>query len=65
MGSKGLIASTAGLAPLLLEGIGDTIRVSLTPKPNGDRTEEVLAAQQILQSLSIRSFCLLYTSRCV
>ena len=56
MGSKGLIASTAGLAPLLLDGIGDTIRVSLTPKPGGDRTEEVLAAQQILQSLSIRSF---------
>src|SRR6202789_350646 len=56
MGSKGLIASTAGLAPLLLSGIGDTIRVSLTPKPNGDRTEEVQAAQQILQSLSIRSF---------
>ena len=56
MGSKGLIASTAGLAPLLLAGIGDTIRVSLTPKPGGDRTEEVLAAQQILQSLSIRSF---------
>jgi (E)-4-hydroxy-3-methylbut-2-enyl-diphosphate synthase len=56
MGAKGLIASTAGLAPLLLAGIGDTIRVSLTPKPNGDRTEEVLAAQQILQSLSIRSF---------
>ena len=56
MGAKGLIASTAGLAPLLLAGIGDTIRVSLTPKPNGDRTEEVHAAQQILQSLSIRSF---------
>ncbi len=56
MGVKGLIASTAGLAPLLLAGIGDTIRVSLTPKPGGDRTEEVLAAQQILQSLSIRSF---------
>src|SRR5208282_3084667 len=56
MGSKGLIASTAGLAPLLLAGIGDTIRVSLTPKPGGDRTEEVQAAQQILQSLSIRSF---------
>src|ERR1700723_3753529 len=49
MGSKGVIASTAGLAPLLLAGIGDTIRVSLTPKPRGDRTEEVLAAQQILQ----------------
>ncbi len=56
MGAKGLIASTAGLAPLLLAGIGDTIRVSLTPKPSGDRTEEVQAAQQILQSLSIRSF---------
>jgi (E)-4-hydroxy-3-methylbut-2-enyl-diphosphate synthase len=56
MGMKGLIASTAGLAPLLLDGIGDTIRVSLTPKPGGDRTEEVLAAQQILQSLNIRSF---------
>jgi (E)-4-hydroxy-3-methylbut-2-enyl-diphosphate synthase len=56
MGANGLIASTAGLAPLLLAGIGDTIRVSLTPKPGGDRTEEVLAAQQVLQSLSIRSF---------
>jgi (E)-4-hydroxy-3-methylbut-2-enyl-diphosphate synthase len=56
MGMKGLVASTAGLAPLLLAGIGDTIRVSLTPKPNGDRTEEVLAAQQVLQSLGIRSF---------
>ena len=56
MGSKGLVASTAGLAPLLLAGIGDTIRVSLTPKPAGDRTEEVQAAQQILQSLGIRSF---------
>jgi (E)-4-hydroxy-3-methylbut-2-enyl-diphosphate synthase len=56
MGMKGIVASTAGLAPLLLKGIGDTIRVSLTPKPGGDRTEEVLTAQQILQSLSIRSF---------
>src|SRR5258707_6432310 len=56
MGMKGIVASTAGLAPLLLAGIGDTIRVSLTPKPGGDRTEEVLTAQQILQSLSIRSF---------
>lgn len=56
MGMKGIVASTAGLAPLLLRGIGDTIRVSLTPKPNGDRTEEVLTAQQILQSLGIRSF---------
>ncbi len=56
MGMKGIVASTAGLAPLLLSGIGDTIRVSLTPKPGGDRTEEVLTGQQILQSLSIRSF---------
>jgi (E)-4-hydroxy-3-methylbut-2-enyl-diphosphate synthase len=56
MGSKGLISSAAGLAPVLLAGIGDTIRVSLTPKPGGDRTEEVQAAQQILQSLAIRSF---------
>jgi (E)-4-hydroxy-3-methylbut-2-enyl-diphosphate synthase len=56
MGMKGIVASAAGLAPLLLKGIGDTIRVSLTPRPGGDRTEEVLTAQQILQSLSIRSF---------
>ena len=56
MGMKGIVASTAGLAPLLLDGIGDTIRVSLTPKPNGDRAEEVLTGQQILQSLGIRSF---------
>jgi (E)-4-hydroxy-3-methylbut-2-enyl-diphosphate synthase len=56
MSMKGIVASTAGLAPLLLKGIGDTIRVSLTPKPGGDRTEEVQVAQQILQSLGIRSF---------
>ena len=56
MGMKGTVASTAGLAPLLLQGIGDTIRVSLTPKPGSSRTEEVLIAQQILQSLGIRSF---------
>jgi len=56
MGIKGIVASTAALAPLLQEGIGDTIRVSLTPLPNGDRTEEVVVAQQILQSLGIRSF---------
>jgi (E)-4-hydroxy-3-methylbut-2-enyl-diphosphate synthase len=56
MGMKGIVASTAGLSILLAEGIGDTIRVSLTPKPNGDRTEEVLVAQQILQSLELRSF---------
>src|SRR6202040_3676816 len=56
MSMKGIVASTAGLSPLLLKGIGDTIRVSLTPKPGGDRTEEVQVAQQILQSLGIRSF---------
>ena len=56
MGAKGIVASTAGLAILLQEGIGDTIRVSLTPAPGGDRTEEVLVAQQVLQSLGIRSF---------
>ena len=56
MGMKGVVASTAGLAPLLLAGIGDTIRVSLTPTPGGDRSEEVRCAQQILQSLGIRSF---------
>lgn len=56
LGAKGIIASTAGLSILLSEGIGDTIRVSLTPKPNGDRTEEVQVAQQILQSLGLRSF---------
>ena len=56
MGIKGIVASTAGLGVLLQEGIGDTIRVSLTPAPNGDRTEEVITAQQILQSMGIRSF---------
>jgi (E)-4-hydroxy-3-methylbut-2-enyl-diphosphate synthase len=56
MGAKGVVASTAGLAVLLQEGIGDTIRVSLTPLPNGDRSEEVRVSQQILQSLGIRSF---------
>src|ERR1700760_849952 len=56
MGMKGIVTSSAGLSPLLLSGIGDTIRVSLTPKPGGDRTEEVLTGQQILQSLGIRSF---------
>jgi (E)-4-hydroxy-3-methylbut-2-enyl-diphosphate synthase len=56
MGMKGVVASTAGLSPLLLNGIGDTIRVSLTPEPGADRAEEVRCAQQILQSLSIRSF---------
>jgi (E)-4-hydroxy-3-methylbut-2-enyl-diphosphate synthase len=56
LGTKGIVASTAGLSILLADGIGDTIRVSLTPKPNGDRTEEVQVAQQILQSLGLRSF---------
>ena len=56
LGMKGIVASTAALSILLAEGIGDTIRVSLTPKPNGDRTEEVYVAQQILQSLGLRSF---------
>ena len=56
MGSKGIISSAAALSILLSEGIGDTIRVSLTPKPNGDRTEEVEIAQQILQSLDLRRF---------
>jgi (E)-4-hydroxy-3-methylbut-2-enyl-diphosphate synthase len=56
LGNKGIVATTAALAPLLLEGIGDTIRVSLTPKPGGDRAEEVRVAQQVLQSLGIRSF---------
>jgi len=56
LGAKGIIASTAGLSILLQEGIGDTIRVSLTPEPGGDRTEEVRVAQQILQSLGLRSF---------
>ena len=56
MGMKGVVASTAALSVVLQEGIGDTIRVSLTPAPNGDRTEEVLCGQQILQSLGIRSF---------
>ena len=56
LGMKGIVASTAALSLLLAQGIGDTIRVSLTPRPNGDRTEEVQVAQQILQSLGLRSF---------
>ena len=56
MGMKGIVASSAGLSLLLAEGIGDTIRVSITPEPGGDRTEEVAVAQQVLQSLGIRSF---------
>jgi (E)-4-hydroxy-3-methylbut-2-enyl-diphosphate synthase len=56
MGAKGIVATTAALSILLQDGIGDTIRASLTPAPNGDRTEEVLVSQQILQSMGIRSF---------
>lgn len=62
LGMKGIVASTAGLSILLSEGIGDTIRVSLTPRPGGDRSEEVLVAQQILQSLGLRSFAPQVTS---
>jgi (E)-4-hydroxy-3-methylbut-2-enyl-diphosphate synthase len=56
MGSKGIVASTAAMAVLLQEGIGDTIRVSLTPEPGGDRTQEVIVAQEMLQTLGLRSF---------
>jgi len=56
MGSKGIVASTAALAVLLQEGIGDTIRISLTPEPGGDRTREVVVAQEILQSMGLRAF---------
>jgi (E)-4-hydroxy-3-methylbut-2-enyl-diphosphate synthase len=56
MGSKGIVASTAGMAVLLQKGIGDTIRVSLTPDPGGDRTQEVIVAQEILQTMGLRSF---------
>ncbi len=62
MGSKGIVASTAALAVTLQSGIGDTIRVSLTPRPGGDRTEEVIVAQQILQTMGIRSFSPLVTA---
>jgi (E)-4-hydroxy-3-methylbut-2-enyl-diphosphate synthase len=56
MGSKGIVASTAGMAVLLQQGIGDTIRVSLTPEPGGDRTQEVIVAQEILQTMGLRAF---------
>jgi (E)-4-hydroxy-3-methylbut-2-enyl-diphosphate synthase len=62
MGSKGIVASTAGMAILLQEGIGDTIRVSLTPEPNGDRTNEVIVAQEMLQTMGLRSFTPLVTA---
>src|SRR6185436_176686 len=56
MGSKGIVASTAAMAVLLQEGIGDTVRVSLTPEPGGDRTREVIVAQEMLQTMGLRSF---------
>src|SRR3712207_6414961 len=56
LGSKGIVATSAALSVLLQEGVGDTIRASLTPLPNGDRTEEVIVSQQILQALELRSF---------
>jgi (E)-4-hydroxy-3-methylbut-2-enyl-diphosphate synthase len=56
LGAKGIVATTAALSVLLQQGIGDTIRASLTPLPNGDRTEEVIVSQQVLQSLNLRSF---------
>ncbi|MCU0843237.1 MAG: flavodoxin-dependent (E)-4-hydroxy-3-methylbut-2-enyl-diphosphate synthase, partial [Thiobacillaceae bacterium] len=62
MGSKGIVASTAAMAVLLQEGIGDTIRVSLTPEPGGDRTREVVVAQEILQTMGLRSFAPMVTA---
>jgi (E)-4-hydroxy-3-methylbut-2-enyl-diphosphate synthase len=62
MGSKGIVASTAAMGVLLQEGIGDTIRVSLTPEPGGDRTREVIVAQEILQTMGLRSFTPLVTA---
>ena len=62
MGSKGIVASTAGMSVLLQQGIGDTIRVSLTPEPGGDRTQEVIVAQEILQTMGLRSFTPMVTA---
>jgi len=62
MGSKGIVASTAALGVLLQEGIGDTIRISLTPEPGGDRTQEVIVAQEILQTMGLRSFTPMVTA---
>ena len=62
MGSKGIVASTAAMGYLLQNGIGDTIRVSLTPEPGGDRTKEVIVAQEILQTMGLRSFTPLVTA---
>jgi (E)-4-hydroxy-3-methylbut-2-enyl-diphosphate synthase len=62
MGSKGIVASTAALAVLLQEGIGDTIRISLTPEPNGSRTQEVVVGQEILQTMGLRAFSPMVTA---
>jgi (E)-4-hydroxy-3-methylbut-2-enyl-diphosphate synthase len=62
MGSKGIVASSAAMAILLQQGIGDTIRVSLTPEPNGDRRREVIVAQELLQTMGLRSFAPLVTA---
>jgi (E)-4-hydroxy-3-methylbut-2-enyl-diphosphate synthase len=62
MGSKGIVASTAALSVLLQRGIGDTIRISLTPEPNGDRTQEVVVGQEILQTMGLRSFAPMVTA---
>jgi (E)-4-hydroxy-3-methylbut-2-enyl-diphosphate synthase len=62
MGSKGIVASTAALSVLLQEGIGDTIRISLTPEPNGKRTDEVIVAQEILQTMGLRAFTPMVTA---
>jgi len=62
MGSKGIVASTAAIAVLLQEGVGDTIRISLTPEPGGDRTREVIVAQELLQTMGLRSFVPLVTA---
>ena len=62
MGSKGIVASTAAMAVLLQEGIGDTIRVSLTPEPGGQRTQEVVVAQEMLQTMGLRAFTPMVTA---
>src|ERR1700730_8799632 len=62
MGPKGIVASSAAQAVLMQEGIGDTIRVSLTPEPNGDRTREVVVAQELLQTMGLRSFTPMVTA---
>ncbi len=62
MGSKGIVASTAALAVLMQEGIGDTIRISLTPEPGASRTQEVIVAQELLQTMGLRAFTPLVTA---